>query len=210
MEIDFTIFLIIVVLYTLVSQKLNRISITMPMFFVFIGAVASPKLLGWIDFPIQAGSIEIITEVTLALLLFADASTLSFRRVSEDSKLPARLLFFGLPLVMIVGALVAYALFREQGIWFAFLLAAILAPTDAALGLALFNNPLVPVRIRRALNVESGLNDGIASPFVTLFLALAIAEENLQLQPGITLGSLSNRHRRGCWHTLRHYRWHII
>ena len=51
------------------------------------------------------------------------------------------------------------------------LIAAILAPTDAALGIAVVTNPAVPVRIRRALNIESGLNDGIATPFVTVFLA---------------------------------------
>ena len=52
-------------------------------------------------------------------------------------------------------------------------------PTDAALGLAVFTNPAVPVRIRRALNVESGLNDGLATPFLTLFLALLASEEGV-------------------------------
>src|SRR6185437_5175524 len=71
----------------------------------------------------------------------------------------------------------AFALFPAEGLAFAALLAAILAPTDAALGLPIFTNSLVPVRIRRALNVESGLNDGIATPFVTLFIASALATE---------------------------------
>ena len=57
------------------------------------------------------------------------------------------------------------------------LLGTILAPTDAALGMAVVTNKLVPARIRRVLNVESGLNDGIATPFVTLFLALTISVE---------------------------------
>ena len=61
----------------------------------------------------------------------------------------------------------------------ALLIATILAPTDAALGLAVVTDRAVPVRIRRALNVESGLNDGIATPFVTLFIAVAAAEEGL-------------------------------
>ena len=65
----------------------------------------------------------------------------------------------------------------QEGLAFACLLGAILAPTDAALGLPIFNNPRVPVRIRRALNIESGLNDGIATPFVLLFLAFAAATE---------------------------------
>jgi NhaP-type Na+/H+ or K+/H+ antiporter len=73
----------------------------------------------------------------------------------------------------------ARLLFPEAGWAAAALIASILAPTDAALGLAVVTNPAVPVRIRRALNVESGLNDGIATPFVTLFLTLVIAEEGL-------------------------------
>jgi NhaP-type Na+/H+ or K+/H+ antiporter len=116
--------------------------------------------------------------MTLALLLFADAATLDFRQVRDDARLPARLLLIGMPLVIALGALVAYGLFPGEGLGFALLLAAVLAPTDAALGLPIFNNPRVPVRIRRALNVESGLNDGIATPLVALFIALALAPES--------------------------------
>ncbi len=79
-------------------------------------------------------------------------------------------------LTLALGGVVAYLMFPMYGVGFALLLASILTPTDAALGLPIFANPSVPVRIRRALNVESGLNDGIATPFVTLFLALAVAE----------------------------------
>jgi len=197
MERSLAIFLVILVIYTLFSRKLNQISITMPMFFVFIGAVTGPQALGWIGFPIESHSIEIITESTLALLLFADASTLSFRRVQIDRGLPSRLLFIAMPLSLILGALIAFGFFHEEWVWFALLLAAILAPTDAALGLSIFNNPLVPIRVRQALNVESGLNDGIASPLVTLFAALAVAEGSYQMrgdliialiQIGIALG----------------------
>ena len=56
-----------------------------------------------------------------------------------------------------------------------FCLAAVLAPTDAALGQAVVSSPVVPMRIRQALNVESGLNDGIALPFIMLFAAMAAA-----------------------------------
>jgi NhaP-type Na+/H+ or K+/H+ antiporter len=79
-----------------------------------------------------------------------------------------------------LGGLVAFGLFPGADLGLALLLATILAPTDAALGLPIFTNPRVPVRIRRALNVESGLNDGIATPLVTLFTALALAEEGFQ------------------------------
>ena len=66
--------------------------------------------------------------------------------------------------------------FPELPLATALLIGAILAPTDAALGLPVITNPAVPIRIRRILNVESGLNDGIATPFVLLFIALATAD----------------------------------
>ena len=80
-----------------------------------------------------------------------------------------------MPLTIALGAVAALLLFDGFGIWEAALLAAILAPTDAALGQAVVSNQLVPVRIRQALNVESGLNDGIALPFILILAALASA-----------------------------------
>ena len=165
------IFLAIAVLYGALAGRLSRLSITMPIIFLVVGALIGPTNM------LNTASVEALIEMTLALLLFADASTLNFRRVSSDAFLPARLLLVALPLVIALGGLLAYAFFAREGLGFALLLAAILAPTDAALGLPVFNNPRVPPRIRRALNVESGLNDGIATPIVTLFTALALANE---------------------------------
>lgn len=176
METGLIIFFALVVLYTAVSLSLGRRSITMPIVFVFIGAITGAHALGWVTFSLTASNVELFVETTLALLLFADATTLEFRDVQLDAALPGRLLGIGMPLIIMMGALVAYLLVPSEGIGFAFLVAVILAPTDAALGLPIFNNPRVPVRIRRALNVESGLNDGIASPMVTLFVALTIEE----------------------------------
>jgi len=150
---------------------LGRFSITMPIIFVIVGAFLGPHGL------VSAKSAELLIEMTLALLLFADASTLDFRQVRDDASMPGRLLLIAMPLIIALGGLVAYGLFPGEGLGFALLLATILAPTDAALGLPIFNNPKVPVRIRRALNVESGLNDGIATPLVALFTAMALAYE---------------------------------
>lgn len=174
---ELALFFTLVVLYATVTVRLDRFSVTMPLVFVLVSALIGPYGLGLIRFPIEAPDIEQLTELTLALLLFADASTLDFANVRQDAKLPGRLLLVGLPLTVLLGAGVAYVLFPYQGIGFALLLGAILAPTDAALGMPIFTNPRVPVRIRTALNVESGLNDGIATPLVTLFIALTVAEE---------------------------------
>src|SRR4029453_9532238 len=114
-------------------------------------------------------------ELTLALVLFTDASTVDLPGLRRDAGLVSRLLGIGLLLTMAAGGLVAWLLFPELPLATALLIGAILAPTDAALGLPVVANPAVPIRIRRVLNVESGLNDGIATPFVLLFIALATA-----------------------------------
>jgi NhaP-type Na+/H+ or K+/H+ antiporter len=174
MPTELAIFFGLIVVYGAVAVLLGRFSITMPIIFVILGALLGSKAL------LSAADAELLIELTLALLLFADASTLAFRQVRDDPGPPGRLLLIAMPLIVALGGLVAYGLFPGEGLGFALLLAAILAPTDAALGLPIFNNPRVPVRVRRALNVESGLNDGIATPLVALFTAMAVAEEGLQ------------------------------
>lgn len=180
MELGLTFFFLSVIIYVLFATPLNRWLISMPIFFVVAGSLLGDAIP---QFSTNLPGARFFTEITLALLLFADASTLSYRQVAEDRQLPNRLLLLSLPLSIVIGGLLALMLFPEKNIWFAFLLASILAPTDAALGLPIFNNVKVPVRIRRALNVESGLNDGIATPFVMLFLALALAGPREPVDP---------------------------
>jgi NhaP-type Na+/H+ or K+/H+ antiporter len=78
-----------------------------------------------------------------------------------------------MPLTIVLGAVAALAVFRGLSIWEAGILAAILAPTDAGLGQVIVESPRVPERIRQALNVEAGLNDGLAVPFLLFFMALS-------------------------------------
>ena len=176
MDTGLLIFLIFVVLYSIISTWLSQRSITMPMFFLAVGAITGANGLGWINIALSSEDVKTLVEITLALLLFADSSTLKLHQLKEDAGLPARLLGLALPMIIFLGGLLVYLLFPHEGLGFALLLGAILAPTDAALGLPIFTNKDVPVRIRRALNVESGLNDGIATPFVLLFSGLAVAE----------------------------------
>ena len=90
---------------------------------------------------------------------------------------PARLLAIGLPLTIGAGALVGWLVFPALGLGLALLMGTILAPTDAALSLPVLMDRAIPVRVRRAINIESGLNDGVATPLVTLFLAVVVAEQ---------------------------------
>jgi NhaP-type Na+/H+ or K+/H+ antiporter len=168
---------IVFVMYALVASRLERLSITAPMVFVLAGMLLGRSVTDRFDISLTSEPVLLIVELTLALLLFADASTVRLQEVEGDAHLPARLLLIGLPLTIALGTVSAVLLFPGAGWAAAALAASILAPTDAALGLAIFTNRAVPVRIRRALNVESGLNDGIVTPFVTLFLTLLVSEE---------------------------------
>jgi sodium/hydrogen antiporter len=175
------IFLLIVVFYSIFAVWLGKRLITMPIFFLAFGALAGPDGLGWINFSMSTESIKVLVEITLALILFTDASTLKLNELKIDPSLLTRLLGIALPMIILSGGILAFLFFPQEEIGFALLIGAILAPTDAALGLPIFTNKRVPVRIRRALNVESGLNDGIATPFVSLFTALTVAELNSNL-----------------------------
>lgn len=181
MDSGLVIFLLLIVIYAVVAVWLGRRSITMPMFFLAVGALTGANGLGWINISLSSEEVNLLVEITLALLLFADSSSLKLHQIKDDAELPARLLCLALPLIIGLGGLLAFVLFPQEEIGFALLIGAILAPTDASLGLPIFTNRRVPVRIRRALNVESGLNDGIATPFVTLFTALAVAEVTQKL-----------------------------
>jgi NhaP-type Na+/H+ or K+/H+ antiporter len=160
-----------------ISKRIQTTVITAPMIFVAFGLLISERGLGLVHGEIGSEFISIIAELTLILILFTDASRIDLRRLRHQHNIPIRLLGIGLPLTMLVGTLVAFAMFDVPNIWTAAILAVILAPTDAALGQAVVSSPKVPVRIRQALNIESGLNDGIALPFLLFFVAVASAAE---------------------------------
>jgi NhaP-type Na+/H+ or K+/H+ antiporter len=167
------------VTYALVSSRLDRLSVTAPIVFLVTGAILGPAGLGWLSLTLEAEPSTLLLELTLAILLFTDASTVSVGDAEEDARFPARLLLLALPLTIALGAVLAVLLFPAEGWAMAAVIAVILAPTDAALSLPLLANTAIPARVRRVLNIESGLNDGIATPFLTFFLAVAVAAEDL-------------------------------
>jgi NhaP-type Na+/H+ or K+/H+ antiporter len=164
--------------WSLVSGRLEGTVLTAPMLFVAYGFFIGDGGLGLVEVEITHGLLHLIAELTLILVLFADAARIELSAVRQDHDLPERMLTIGLPLTIASGTLVAFLLFPEFSLWEAALLAALLAPTDAALGQAVVTARSVPLRIRQAINIESGLNDGIALPAVLLFAALASAMEH--------------------------------
>lgn len=165
-----------VVLWALLGGALSRRAISAPMVFVAVGVLIANPPLSLVDVRISGTALRELTELTLALLLFSDAARVKLRALRHDTGVPVRLLAIGLPLTIGLGTLVGSALLPGLGVWAVMVIAAAVAPTDAALGLPVVEDEHVPQRIRRILNVESGLNDGIATPFVTCAIAGAAAE----------------------------------
>lgn len=166
--------------FAMVSQKLALSPVTAPMVFTAVGILLGVVGGEWFRLDLENEVVSILVKATLVLVLFTDAVRIDLRKLRKQILLPARLLGLGLPFSIILGTATAAVLFGSLTIIEAALIAAILAPTDAALGQAVVNDKRLPVRIRQALNVESGLNDGIMVPVVTVFLAIAATETGAQ------------------------------
>lgn len=179
----FVVILICVLLAASVSRHIKNTPFTLPIIYVTMGLLISPLVLNLVDIDPKGLGLHIIAELTLVIVLANDASRINIRQFMRDHSLPQRLLIFGLPLTILLGAIISFLLFPEISIWEAIILAIVLTPTDASLGQSVVTNQKIPVRIRQALNIESGLNDGIALPLLLLAIALEI-ESEVSLGPG--------------------------
>ena len=166
---------IFILFFGLISRRLEKSIITPPMAYVLFGLLISSSALGIIqEVKINNEFIKILAEITLVILLFTDASRIKLKELRRDYNLPLRLLGIGLPITIILGTGLALLLFGDRlNLWSAAALSTILAPTDAALGQAVVNSSRIPASIRQAINIESGLNDGICLPILLLFFSLA-------------------------------------
>ncbi|MEV6791685.1 alpha/beta hydrolase fold domain-containing protein [Streptomyces sp. NPDC051320] len=176
MDATFSLILLALFLWGLCSQRVAKAELTAPVVFVLLGLLMHEGI-STVDLEPSPEAVKALAEITLTWVLFTDAARLSIPSVRADLRLYLRLLTVGLPLCIGLGTLLACALLPHVSGWVALYVAAALAPTDAALGASVMSNPSVPGRIRRAINVESGLNDGIATPFVVLALAGIAAAE---------------------------------
>lgn len=155
----------------MVAKRLSSTVVTAPMIFLGFGFMLSQT--GLMPHSDAEASLHLVAEIALIVLLFLDAAQVNLDALRKRHVWPVRMLAIGLPLSVAFGTLAAMALLPGWSIFAVALLAAILAPTDAALGQAVISNPVVPERVRRALTVESGLNDGLALPVILLFASLA-------------------------------------
>ncbi len=154
-------------------------------------------------------SIVELVELALILTLFSDGMFVERELLRRHWSPVARALVIAMPITMVLLALAAKALFPSFSWAEAFLLAAVLSPTDPVVTSAVVTSRLVPSAVRHTLNLESGLNDGLALPFVLFFLVLAgpggdpggeaaklIGEALVGAAVGLALGALGGRLHR--------------
>jgi NhaP-type Na+/H+ or K+/H+ antiporter len=158
----------------LLSGLAERTVLSTAALFLVVGFVAgSVGLVG-----LRPGDplVDTLAELALFAVLFTDGMRVGVRELATAWRLPGRALLFGMPLTLLLTALLSH--FVAGLPWGqSFLLGAILSPTDPVFASALVGREEVPLRLRRLLNVESGLNDGLALPVVVVLLAVANREE---------------------------------
>ena len=180
------------IVFALFSKRIQGTAITPPTLFVGFGLLMGPQVLGIVVLDFSSHVMHQLAELTLVMVLFTDAANIDFPFYMRNRNLTRRLLGIGLPLTIAAGFGVAALLFDNLTLLEAAILAVILAPTDAALGQAVVSNEKIPHKIRQALNIESGLNDGIAVPVLKALLAAVV----------ISVGSATGGESEGFWTVL--------
>jgi NhaP-type Na+/H+ or K+/H+ antiporter len=159
--------------FSVIAGRVERSVVSGPLIFILFGLIAGPLGLGVLDIEIKAVELRILADLTLALVLFIDASNADLKVLRSHSVLPRRMLMIGLPICIALGVGVGTLVFPGVSLFELCILATMLAATDAALGKGVVSNKAVPARVREGLNAESGLNDGLCVPVLFVFLALA-------------------------------------
>ena len=164
----------------LISALAKRTILSTAVVFLVVGFALGPDTLGVLEVRADSEIVVVLSELALFAVLFTDGMRVGWADLRSAWRLPGRALGWGLPLTLLVTALGAHYL---VGLPWAesLLVGAVLAPTDPVFASALVGNDKVPARLRHLLNVESGVNDGLALPFVIVFLAVAAGSEDLHL-----------------------------
>ena len=175
-EQSVTVLGLLLILGALISGIARRSFLSLTAVFVVAGFVLGEGGLEVLDFDPRSGFVEMLAVVALILILFRDGLEVEAEMLQKEWHLPFRKLALAMPLT---GALVALAAKAMTDLsWTeAFLLGALLSPTDPVLSSSVVTNPRVPRLIRHSLNLESGMNDGLALPAVLALLAALATDE---------------------------------
>jgi sodium/hydrogen antiporter len=178
----------------LISGLAGRSFLSLAAVFVLAGFALGDGATELIDLDPTSGFVQGLAVVALILILFRDGLEVDEELLQEAWHLPLRKLVLAMPLTAGLVALATHA-FTDLGWTQSFLLGALLSPTDPVLSSAIVNNPRVPRLIRHSLNLESGLNDGLALPAVLAFTAAAAGDEDFAwwefLLQDVLLGALT-------------------
>lgn len=164
------VFAVALLVSVLVSGLAARTVLSTTMVFLLAGALVGPGVLGLVDVGTGSPLVGELADLALVTVLFTDGSRLGLRDLAHAGRAPVRALVVGMPLT-IVGIGVLTGLLTDLSWPAAFLVGAVLSPTDPVFASAIVGRSEVPYRLRRLLNVESGLNDGLALPIVLVVLA---------------------------------------
>jgi NhaP-type Na+/H+ or K+/H+ antiporter len=159
----------------LIAGVARRSFLSLTAIFVVVGFVLGAGGFEVLEFDPRSGFVEILAVVALILILFRDGLEVDAEMLQREWRLPFRKLALAMPLT---GALVACAakLLTDLSWTEALLLGALLSPTDPVLSSSVVTNPRVPRLVRHSLNLESGMNDGLALPAVLALLAALVPD----------------------------------
>ncbi|GAA3452498.1 cation:proton antiporter [Dactylosporangium matsuzakiense] len=188
------VFAVVLLVAVLLSALAHRTVLSTAVVFLVAGFLAGDGVFGLVH--VEAGSpvVSSLAELALFAVLFTDGMRVGWNDLRSAWRLPGRALGLGLPLTLLVTAVFARYVVGLGWVE-SLLVGAILAPTDPVFASALVGNDKVPGRLRHLLNVESGVNDGLALPFVVILLAVVAHDEDLhaleigwELLLGIAIG----------------------
>ncbi|MBG6226468.1 NhaP-type Na+/H+ or K+/H+ antiporter [Arthrobacter sp. CAN_A2] len=165
-------FAVLLLIGVLISERASRTILSTAVLFLISGFLLGPGVLGVLS--VEAGDpvVKGLAELALFSVLFTDGMRVGWKDLRSAWQLPGRALLLGLPLTLLITAVLAHYVAGVP--WLeAFLLGAVLAPTDPVFASAIVGREEVPGRLRHLLNVESGVNDGLALPIVLVLLAAA-------------------------------------
>lgn len=164
-------FAVLLLIAVLVSGLAHRTILSTAVVFLIGGYLLSNDVLGIVSVTTDDPVLEQFVELALFAVLFTDGMLLGVRDLRTSWRLPGRALLLGMPLTFGLLTLFAYGLFDLT--WAeALLIGAVLSPTDPVFASAIVGRQEVPLRLRRMLNVESGVNDGLALPVVIILLTI--------------------------------------
>jgi NhaP-type Na+/H+ or K+/H+ antiporter len=161
----------LLVVGALVSGVARRSFLSLTAVFVLVGFALGEGGLGVLEFDADSGFVATLATVALILILFRDGLEVEQEMLQRAWRLPLRKLVLAMPITCALVACATKAL-TDLDWTESFLVGALLSPTDPVLSSTVVTNPRVPRLVRHSLNLESGLNDGLALPAV---LALAAA-----------------------------------